>query len=88
MNLSNEQTKDLDSKVYTFMIKVTVKNSEITDYTWLNGKPSHLDTYVRIEDTTLKNAVDRVKEIYSDKRKYYVIAEDSYMLIELGDMNK
>lgn len=88
MNLSNEQTKDLDSKVYTFMIKVTVKNSEISDYTWLNGKPSHLDTYVKVKDTTLKNAVDKAKTVYSDKNKYNVIAEGSYMLVEFGNMIK
>ena len=65
-----------------FMIKVVLKNSELSGYKWVNNKDSHLDGFVEVKAGTLKQAVERVKEVYSDKDKYWVKADESYMLLK------
>jgi len=71
----------------TFMVKVTMKNSLLSGYEWLNGKPSHLDCYIEIEAETLKQAVELVTEKYGDKKHYWVKAEGSYMKLNLINVN-
>ena len=66
----------------TFMVKITMKNPLLSGYEWLNGKPSHLDCFVEVEAETLYQAVELVKEKYSDKKNYWVKGKESYMKLE------
>jgi len=66
----------------TFMIKVTMKKSLLSGYTWMDNSPSNLDCYVEVEANTLLEAVKLVKEKYGDKKHYWVKAEESYMKLE------
>lgn len=65
-----------------FMVKVILKNSKLSGYTWVNNKDSHLDAFVEVKADTLKQAVERTREVYSDKDKYWVKADESYMLLK------
>ena len=66
----------------TFMIKIIIKNSELSGYTWGNNKPAHLDTYIQMKAYTLKEAVDKVRLKYGDKDKYWIKPDESYMILE------
>ena len=65
-----------------FMVKVTMKNTQLSGYTWLNGKSSWLDCYVEVEAGTLKEAIELVKEKYRDEKKYWIKIEESYLKLE------
>lgn len=65
-----------------FFIKIILKDTDLSGYTWLNNKPSWLGAYIEIEAETLKDAVDIVLEQYSDKKKYWVKVDESYMLLK------
>lgn len=73
-------------KVYTFMVMVTIKNSHLSGYTWKNGKPAHLDSYVKVKAATLLDAVTEVEKIYGNREKYWVKADESYVLMEFGQL--
>lgn len=74
------ETVNLNENV--FMVKIIIKNSEISGYTWLNNKPAHLDTYIQIKAYTLKEAVDKVMLKYGDKNKYWIKVDESYMILD------
>jgi len=65
-----------------FMVKVTMKKSQLSGYTWMDGSPSNLDCYVEVEADTLFEAVELVKQKYGDKKKYWIKPEGSYMKLE------
>lgn len=65
-----------------FMVKVILKNSKLSGYTWSNNKDSHLNGFVEVKADTLKQAIDRVNEVYSDKDKYWVKADESYIILK------
>ena len=71
----------------TFMVKVTMKNSLLSGYEWLNGKPSHLDCYVEVEAETLHQAVDIVTEKYDDKKNYWIKSDENYMKLDPINVN-
>jgi len=62
-----------------FMVKVTMKNSPLSGYEWLNGKPSNLDCYIEVEAETLCQALKLVKEKYSNEKDYWIKGKESYM---------
>jgi len=66
----------------TFMVKVTMKNSPLSGYDWLNGKPSHLDCFVEVEAETLYQAVELVKINYGNRNDYWIKPDESYMKLE------
>jgi len=66
----------------TFMVKVTMKNTLLDGYTWLNGKPSWLDCYVEVKAETLRQAIELVEEKYSDKKNHWIQAKGSYMKLK------
>jgi len=66
----------------TFMVKVTMKKSQLSGYTWMDDTPSNLDGYVEVEAETLYRAVELVKQKYGDKKKYWIKADESYMKLE------
>lgn len=68
--------------MHIFMVKVVLKNSKLSGYTWVNNKDSNLDGFVEVRSDTLKQAVERVKEVYGDKEKYWVKADESYILLK------
>lgn len=65
-----------------FMVKVILKNSKLSGYTWFNNKDSHLSGFVEVKADTLKQAVERAEEVYSDKDKYWVKADESYIILK------
>jgi len=65
-----------------FMVKVTMKKSQLSGYTWMDNTPSNLDCYVEVEAETLLQAIELVKVKYGDKKKYWVKPEESYMKLE------
>lgn len=68
--------------MHTFMVKVVLKNSDLSGYTWVNNKNAHLEGYVEVIAGTLKQAIDRTLEVYSDKDKYWVKADESYIILK------
>jgi len=66
----------------TFMVKVTMKKSLLSGYTWVDDTPSHLDCYVEVKANTLLEAVELVKQRYGDKKKYWIKVDESYMKLE------
>lgn len=68
--------------INTFMIKITIKNSELSGYQWTNNKQAHLDSFIQIKALTLKEAVEITKIKYGDKDKYWIKPDESYMILE------
>jgi len=66
----------------TFMVKVTMKKSQLSGYTWMDNTPSNLDCYVEVEAETSLQAIELVKVKYGDKNKYWIKPEESYMKLE------
>ena len=44
----------------TFMVKVTMKKSQLSGYTWMDNTPSNLDCYVEVEAETSLQAIELV----------------------------
>ncbi len=63
------------------MVKVIIKNSELSGYLWVDGKESHLDAFIEVKANTLKEAVEKARRVYSDKDKYWVKVDESYIVL-------
>ena len=66
----------------TFMVKVTIKKSQLSGYTWVDNTPSNLDCYIEVKTDTLLEAIELVKQKYGDKKKYWIKSSESYMKLE------
>jgi len=66
-----------------FMVKVIIKKSPSSGYTWIDGTPSNLDCYIEVKAETLLQAVELVKQKYGDKKTYWIKLEESYMILKL-----
>jgi hypothetical protein len=64
-----------------FMVKVTLKQTNLSGYTWINNKPSWVDAYVEVDAETLNDAIELVKETYGDENKYWIKSSESYMML-------
>ena len=66
----------------TFMVKVVLKNSELSGYMWSDTKNAHMNGYVEVVASTLKRAIERVEVSYGDRDKYWIKADESYIILK------
>lgn len=69
--------------MYKFMIKITLKQTNLSGFKWNNKKWYWLDCYVEVEGETLKDAIESLPEKYFDKSRYWIKADESYMKLEV-----